>query len=332
MSSASVRGIPTMNIADDFLINEYSALIYIYKGLYKSKADIPTLRKDELLLPPMKVDPHIWGRWRFIPVGYEPLNEKTLLPKHCFYDIFLDKCYDEYLNEVEIPREPIGESRIYSVESVDKAISNALGISLMNGEMNLREFINVRAEMPQPGQIFVGEPIKGHYIFGKVILTNVKTRASNCRVIKPSRARIRPGDIFVVQPHGREYVFGRVIKADASILGGLVYLVYIYNAFAKDKTDIPRLDKNNLLIPPILTDRSGWRSGICETVAQMPLTKDDILPNHCFMNTARPPRYFDEHDDPLRGCTQPCGKHALELERGIDALITDALELPRNWL
>ncbi len=147
--------------------------------------------------------------------------------------------------------------------------------------------------------------------------------------LKKSRKKPQPGDIFVFKMPKFDYVFGRVIKTN---LGGGVpggNLIYIYKAFSKDKKNIPLLDKNNLLIPPIIINSQGWLQGYFETVISKPLVKEDILSQHCFKDVAkRETTYVDEDRRELKYPVEPCGIYGGGNHRTIDDEVSKVLGIP----
>jgi len=316
---------------EDIVLTEECMLIYIYNATSPDREIIPPgLDRDSLLLPPLLT--YGFGLWweRLVTIANRPLTERDVLPTHCFHDTLLDRYYDD--NHQELPQkiEPCGDSVIREYKSIDALISNALGIPPASGEeTNLKELSNERSE-PEPGDIFALQIREGEYMFGRVIRTDAVTRCINLRILKPSRKWIRLGDIFVMQPFGGEYVFGRVIRTDATmgdfISRGIV--IYVYNAPSQDKEKIPPLDKDDLLVPPMIIDRGPWSLGIFETIAQQPLEQNDILPQHCFAVGPQQKTFKDEYGRILRQKTQPCGSYSLTLEGGVDAVVSRALGLP----
>jgi putative transposase len=100
-------------------------------------------------------------------------------------------------------REPCGDARLYYRRGIDAAIGEALGVPVVEGEENLREWLNVVREGPVVGDIFTFQIGNGPYHFGRGI---------TLKILNPSRRRIRPGDIFVMQPLRGDFVFGRAEK------------------------------------------------------------------------------------------------------------------------
>lgn len=148
--------------------------------------------------------------------------------------------------------------------------------------------------------------------------------------LRRSRKKPQPGDIFVFKMPKFDYVFGRVICTDAEVdrIPGLI-LIYIYKAFSKDKNKIPQLDKNNLLVPPIIMNWQGWLQGYFETILNKPITKDDVLPKHCFKSTIlKKLRYLDEYNNELSNPIEPCGQYGVSNHRVTDDEVSTALDIP----
>jgi hypothetical protein len=151
---------------------------------------------------------------------------------------------------------------------------------------------------------------------------------TNLQVLAPSRRAIRPGDVFVFKPASMPFFFGRVIRTDATV-GGFPngILVYLYAVSSTDKTRVPELRRDELLLPPLATNRLPWSRGYFETVASRPLTESDVLPVHCFRSSTG--RCFDEAGNPIEVPVEPMGEFALQSYRSIDDLVSDALGIER---
>lgn len=147
---------------------------------------------------------------------------------------------------------------------------------------------------------------------------------TNLRILKPSRKPVRPGDVFVFKPNEKHFYFGRVIKTAVSV-GGFPngVLVYLYDASSPDKVKIPELRRDDLLLPPLATNRLPWSRGYFETVEFRPLKASDVLPVHCFRSSTG--RCFDEAANPISVPVEPVGEFALQSYRSIDDLVSDAL-------
>ncbi len=83
-----------------------------------------------------------------------------------------------------------------------------------------------------------------------------------------------------------------------------------------------------LLLPPLFTNRLPWRAGFFQTVSNVPLGTDDLLPQHCF-HDAIFGRYVDEMERPIRAKVEPCGIFGVHSYSGISSAIGDALGLPQ---
>lgn len=133
--------------------------------------------------------------------------------------------------------------------------------------------------------------------------------------------------MFAMQPPDGKFLFGRVIDTDANPLGvGGAILLYIYAARSSTLADIPTLNKSELLIPPLMTNRLPWSRGYFQFAEHAPLCRDDRLEQHCFVNTYG--RFFDERGAPIEIPSQPIGSFGLQSFRTIDDRVSKALGIP----
>ncbi len=160
---------------------------------------------------------------------------------------------------------------------------------------------------------------------------------TNMRVLKKSRKRARPGDVFALQVEEGRFLFGRVMRLEARI-GFFDFqsqttqfwncvLIYIYTATSSDKHNTPELNKERLLVPPMMTNLLPWSKGYFETVEHRPLRQEDSLPVHCFWD-AFCQCYYDDNGNRLPGRSEPCGVYALKSYRTIDDAVSEALGIP----
>jgi Immunity protein 26 len=153
----------------------------------------------------------------------------------------------------------------------------------------------------------------------------------NLQPLKPSRKKQSPGDIFAMRLVDDRYLFGRVISTEAKAgwsLSGSI-LIYIYRVVV-DGPELPPMDqltRDNLLVPPIMTNALPWSKGYFETVAQAGLAATDVLSRHCFRSSSG--KYYDEKCVELAGEVQPCGDWGLHSFRTIDDEISYALGIAR---
>ena len=151
---------------------------------------------------------------------------------------------------------------------------------------------------------------------------------TNMRVLKKSRKRPRPGDVFALQVEEGRFLFGRVVRLDAKLGAfGDCVLIYIHKALSTDKLDVPVLEKNALLLPPMMTNFLPWSKGYFETVKHCPLRREDLLPVHCFWHDFCQ-CYFDDDGNRLPGRSEPCGVYGLDTYRTIDDAVSKALGIP----
>jgi hypothetical protein len=159
--------------------------------------------------------------------------------------------------------------------------------------------------------------------------TQIRSEARHTRVLQPSRPKLQAGDIFAIGLADGGHLFGRVILADVALPHAPMpgsNLIYIYRQVSADPTpDLRLLTPNNLLLPPTWTNRLGWTKGYYQTVARLPLEKQDRLRTHCFDGRDRRPRYLDERGEPLMFRREPCGEWGLAGYLFIDEEIGRAL-------
>jgi len=150
----------------------------------------------------------------------------------------------------------------------------------------------------------------------------------NLAQLKKSRRRLQVGDIFVMLPPDGEFLFGRVIDLAAELVPGVACnLIYVYRVRSRLKSPVPELRRDQLLIPPLLTNRLGWSRGYFEHVENRPLSAKDRLPRHCFRDPLLG-RYFDERARRLKRPIKPVGIRGLDSYRTMDDSISAALGIP----
>lgn len=150
----------------------------------------------------------------------------------------------------------------------------------------------------------------------------------NLRALQKSRRRVAAGDIFVALPPDGMYLFGRVITTHAHVTPVLpAVLIYIYRARsgAKVPPSNSEIAPSGLLLPPMMTNRRPWLEGFFETIANRPLGRSDVLPQHCFRDDGR---YYDEQGERISEPSKPCGGWGLHSFRTIDDAISEALGIP----
>jgi len=108
-------------------------LIYAYKPVSKDPSVVPTLRRDDLLIPPEIIGSSPWTMGYFKRIRREPLKPTDVLPRHCFYNRSVGRYYNEYDKEVKRSK-PFAIHGLLGYRSFDNAVSEALGIPLAADE------------------------------------------------------------------------------------------------------------------------------------------------------------------------------------------------------
>jgi hypothetical protein len=153
-------------------------------------------------------------------------------------------------------------------------------------------------------------------------------RIQNLQFLKKSRKREKPGDIFCLKILPDAYHFGRVICVDA-IGGGFekTKLLYFYSNTSLTCSEIPVLSKDELIIPPVTMDSSGWLDGYFMTLKNEPLREEDALDIHCFWSDTHK-KHFNEYWEPLARRYEPCGTSGFMNIHYIDWTLSEVLGLP----
>lgn len=152
----------------------------------------------------------------------------------------------------------------------------------------------------------------------------------NLAVLRKTRRAPEAGDVFVMQPPDGEFLFGRVISTEAEVgpMKGCV-LIYVYRSRSRQKTPVPELLREDLLVPPVMTNKLPWTRGYFEHVENRPLALTDCLAEHCFERSwTSPAQYYDDRGHRLSGPIPPVGEYGLQSYRTIDDKISKALGIP----
>ncbi len=151
------------------------------------------------------------------------------------------------------------------------------------------------------------------------------------RLLNKSGKMPEAGDIFTFSVREGEWMFGRAVRI-APLVGMFGdpsdhVLVYAYKDVSKDRLEIPRLSRENLLFPPMVVSARGcWGRGYFETVRHEPLDEEkDVLRPHCFVqNHLEGNPCVDEFLAPVK--RQPlCGMTGLFNVFGFEGAVLRAL-------
>lgn len=147
--------------------------------------------------------------------------------------------------------------------------------------------------------------------------------------LEPYRRRLHAGDVFVAMPLDGLYLYGRVISTEAQLVGMEgVNLIYVYRVRSDAQAHVPwdQLSVDDLLIPPVLTNRLGWSRGYLKTVDHRPLAPGDVLSQHCFRSSVDE-CFYDERLNKIPARVEPCGNYGLSSYVSLGIKIALALGL-----
>lgn len=103
-------------------------LIYLYTASSQDIAAVPSLRKDELLAPPMAIDRDPWLDGYFQTIGHQPLDDSDILDVHCFWSPVRSRYLDADGNKLPHRIEPCGFFGLGNSYAVNRVVSEALGM------------------------------------------------------------------------------------------------------------------------------------------------------------------------------------------------------------
>ena len=145
-----------------------------------------------------------------------------------------------------------------------------------------------------------------------------------------TRKNIKSGDVFVFKPKKHPYYYGVVINSDASIFTakGLLHIQF-FNLNSENGNSVPDdLHCAKLLIPPILTNKLGWRKGYFKTIGNVDIKDFISVQNAAFFYYNG--KIFDDSSNQLPSpkSIEETGSFAITSYLNIDNLISLALEIP----
>lgn len=129
----------------------------------------------------------------------------------------------------------------------------------------------------------------------------------------------KQGDFFYFQLNDGRLGYGMVSlgKIDVGPFKNAI-VIYIYDYFTSSLQEDAVLAKDNLLLPPIITDNSCWKNGYFVTFKTIETSKVDILPQHYFKNPVRN-KIYDEHGVTIDSPTEniPIGEESIQFYKSV---------------
>jgi hypothetical protein len=165
--------------------------------------------------------------------------------------------------------------------------------------------------------------------------------AINLEHLANSRKNINTGDIFVLKPKGKDYYYGVVANANSNHFGieDIIH-IQIFNYCTEQIANVSdSLYKYDLLLPPILTNKLGWRKGYFKTIGHSDIKLFPTVKRAAFVDVIRTGYYFDDKSNPLDKIysIETTGAFSIKSYLNIDTLISLKLgiplpiEPPENW-
>jgi hypothetical protein len=106
-------------------------LIYIYKATSTNKNNIPDLRLDDLMFAPEGINALPWSKGYFETIKTGENKPGDVFNLHCFKSVSPPRvgwCFDEYGNKLDECFEPCGQWGMAGYGTIDKAVSQYMGI------------------------------------------------------------------------------------------------------------------------------------------------------------------------------------------------------------
>jgi|GEM_PF-2478929 len=129
----------------------------------------------------------------------------------------------------------------------------------------------------------------------------------------------KEGDIFYFRLSDGKFGYGMVALGTIDV-GPFknAIVIYIYKHFLESIDAELVLDKNELLLPPIITDGSCWKKGFFTTYKKYNPENMDIYPCHFFKNPIRN-EIYDQHGNMVSSTGEyvPLGKEAIQFYNGV---------------
>ena len=161
----------------------------------------------------------------------------------------------------------------------------------------------------------------------------------NLELLGNSSKIIRTGDVFVLKPKNHPFYYGIVANVNATMFGAKEIIhIQIFDYKSEVVQEIPdSLDKYPLLIPPILTNKIGWKKKYFKSIGNIPVNNFISVRNASFFYYNG--EIFNDSSHPLSkpNSIETTGSFSVTSYLNIDNLISLRLGIPlavappENW-
>ena len=131
--------------------------------------------------------------------------------------------------------------------------------------------------------------------------------------MKKSLKKPKNGDLFALQPEKDMYYFGKVIqtnlKSTDAFINGMT-LIYIYSYCSTEKQIPVDLDKNELLIAPVIVNNQPWVKGYFETIGNAQVSEIEKNIDFAFWNVLKE-EYVDITGQVIKSNPKYCSVYGL---------------------
>lgn len=161
----------------------------------------------------------------------------------------------------------------------------------------------------------------------------------NLELLGNSSKIIKTGDVFVLKPKNHPLYYGIVANASATMFSAKEIIhIQIFDYKSDVVQEIPdSLDKYPLLIPPILTNKIGWKKKYFKSIGNIPVDNFISVKNASFFYYNG--EIFNDSSQPLSKpyLIETTGSFSVTSYLNIDNLISLRLGIPlavappENW-
>ena len=147
------------------------------------------------------------------------------------------------------------------------------------------------------------------------------------KTLRKSRKDPVEGDVFTYTFDRKRYYWGRVVRTGARV-GPFpnCLLLYFFAAPSGSPDEVPQLRKEDLAVPPLLTNKRPWTMGYFVTAAHFDITEADRFSRHCFKHPVSGKVYDEDGIEVADGC-KPLGSYLLHSYQTIADELARALKV-----